>query len=182
MTCFKEWQVLLVDHDTYIFELKTEIYVTEADPTRFDVSDWMQRSSQYLFIMRNSPPFDEQCRWIISKGELRVRFKYSGNSGVMVLKKPPGQAIGVVIGIHNGNTGCGVTPDVGDMGIKGISSESWDGQFSHSSGGKMDTKSTKSTMRNHLIRRPEEKKTRELDSLTGANWVNGSVLKTTSQQ
>ncbi|KAH9990067.1 hypothetical protein F4779DRAFT_610172 [Xylariaceae sp. FL0662B] len=132
------------------FESKTEVYVREKDPTRLEVSDWMKVESQYIFCMRNRPPgnpsvfHNDYCGWTINEGEIRLRFRGSGHSGVLVFKNSTGQAFAVVMGIHNWNTWCDIMPDVENMDFEGIAREFWEGSRSYNRWNNWDRKSDKS--------------------------------------
>ena len=115
------------------FHDKSELYVRERDPSKFDVVHWMQPQDWYNFSIKKRPPglpHAEQNRytkWEISDNEIRLIFEGSGHSGILMFKDKSGQMFAVVLGVHNYNVWCDIATDCGHEDIKKLAKEYWDG-------------------------------------------------------
>jgi hypothetical protein len=115
---------------------KSEFYVPDTDPSRFEVSNWMKPESEYNFYIshpRRAPhlPRIEELKhahWIISPSETRLFMGGSGTCGTMIFVDKDKPVFAVCLGVHNYNVWCGVTDDCEDANIKRISKEWWDGK------------------------------------------------------
>ena len=115
------------------FHDRSELYVRERDPSRFDVVNWMQPQDRYNFSIKKRPrglPHVEQNRytkWEISDDEIRLTFKGSGHSGILKFEDQGGQVFTVILGVHNYNVWCDIATDCGHADIKKLAREYWDG-------------------------------------------------------
>ncbi|KAI9866749.1 MAG: hypothetical protein M1813_000691 [Trichoglossum hirsutum] len=116
---------------------KTELYVADIDPSKFDVSNWMQYEPQYMFSIRNRPqgdprveyPDNLRAKWTIKKEEIRLLFGGSGHSGTLMFKNKKEQTFAVSMGVHNYNVWCDIAADC-EQDIEKLAKEYWDGSRS----------------------------------------------------
>ena len=116
---------------SFSFEDKHEIYIKESNPSRFDVSQWMQPQNQYTFMLKcpqGLPRLEsmDNIKWDMSK-EIRITFPGSGHSVTLVFKDNSGQIIAVNLGVHNYNVWCDLATDIQHDDVKAIAKEYWDG-------------------------------------------------------
>ena len=128
------------------FDEKSELYVRETDPSRFDVVQWMQPQDQYNFSIKKRPrglprvEHNEMAKWEISEDEIRLTFGGSGHSGTLMFKDKSGQMFAVSLGVHNYNVWCDIATDCGHEDIKKLAKEYWDGDRDHGRWNNLDRK------------------------------------------
>ena len=119
--------------DLVDFHDRTELYVREKDPSRFDVVHWMQPQDRYHFSIKKRPqgfPHVEQNRytkWEVSDDEIHLIFEGSGHSGILKFEDKGGQVLTVILGVHNYNIWCDIATDCEHGDIKKLAREYWDG-------------------------------------------------------
>jgi hypothetical protein len=117
---------------------RKEFHVRDTDPSRFEVSSWMQPESEYHFyflhpkrasqLPRIEYPEVDGAKWTISQSETRLFMGGSGTSATMIFKDESKQVFAVSLGVHNYNVWCALTDDCKDEDIKRVAKEYWDGK------------------------------------------------------
>ncbi|OGM40902.1 hypothetical protein ABOM_010003 [Aspergillus bombycis] len=107
------------DQDTSSFRDKT-IYITESNPSRFDITEWMRPESRYTFVIHRPPPESlsssshPQVSWTAHEKTLELTSWRSGHAGVLLFRDDSrGSNTGdnsdrrkhtaILIGVHNYN-------------------------------------------------------------------------------
>ena len=123
---------------------KSELYVTETDPSKFDIVQWIQPQRKYIFSINKRPEdfphvvHNNKAQWEISEKEIRLIFTGSGNSGLLMFEDKSGQTFAVVLGVHNYNVWCDIANDCGHSSIKELAKEYCEGKRRHSRWNNLD--------------------------------------------
>ena len=120
---------------TYVaFDDRSELYVREKNPSKFDVVQWMQPQDRYCFSIKKRPhglprvlESGRETKWEISDDEIRLIFERSGLHGILMFKGNSGQLFAVNLGVHNYNVWCDIATDCEHADIEKIAREYWDG-------------------------------------------------------
>ncbi|TAQ89073.1 hypothetical protein B7494_g2584 [Chlorociboria aeruginascens] len=116
---------------------KKEIYVRDTDPSRFEVSSWMQPESEYNFYFsigecshantRIEYPENTQMIWTLDKENIKLCFKGSGASATFLFKDKRKKLFAISLGVHNYNVWCAITTDCHNGDLKRIAKDYWSG-------------------------------------------------------
>jgi len=126
-----------------------EFHVRDLDPSRFEVSSWMQPEKEYHFYFSHPKrasqlphleyPEVDEAKWILSEEETKLFMGGgSGTSATMIFKGASKQVFAVSLGVHNYNVWCALTSDCKDEDIKRLAREYWEGSNNNARWDNMD--------------------------------------------
>ena len=108
---------------------KSELYIKEKDPSRFDVSQWMRPQDQYLFsvIYSISPELrfflsklSPKHMWKAREEGLRLTVPWSGAFGALVFQNESEEKFMVILAARNYNVWCDVVTGLGNENVGDI--------------------------------------------------------------